>query len=50
VCDLIEPLFNDPKEEIFGELITRAKPNRRKQIVDDPKQRKISDMWKVIKK
>ena len=50
VCDLIEPLFNDPKEEIFGELITRAKPNRRKKIVDDPKQRKISDMWKVIKK
>jgi len=50
VCDLIEPLFDDPKEEIFGELITRAKPNRRKQIVDDPKQRKISDMWKVIKK
>jgi len=50
VCDLIEPLFNDPREEIFGELITRAKPNRRKQIVDDPKQRKISDMWKVIKK
>ena len=47
VCDLIEPLFDDPKEEIFGELITRAKPNRRKKIVDDPNQRKISDFFKT---
>lgn len=45
VCDLIEPLFEDPKEEIFGELITRAKPNRRKKIMDDPTQRKISDFF-----
>ena len=29
VCDLIEPLFEDPKEEIFGELLTRVKPKRR---------------------
>ena len=47
VCDLIEPLFDDPKEEIFGELITRAKPNRRKKVVDDPNQRKISDFFKA---
>src|SRR6056300_741334 len=46
VCDLIEPLFDDPKEEIFGELITRAKPNRRKKLIDDPNQRKISDFFK----
>ena len=45
VCDLIEPLFDDPKEEIFGELITRAKPNRRKKLIDDPNQRKISDFF-----
>jgi DNA polymerase delta subunit 1 len=45
VCDLIEPLFEDPKEEIFGELITRAKPNRRKKFVHDPTQRKISDFF-----
>jgi len=43
---LIEPLFDDPKEEIFGELITRAKPNRRKKLIDDPNQRKISDFFK----
>ena len=29
VCDLIEPLFEDPKEEIFGELLTKIKPKRR---------------------
>jgi len=29
VCDLLEPLFDDPKEEIFGELLTRIKPKRR---------------------
>ena len=46
VCDLIEPLFDDPKEEIFGELITRAKPNRKKKLIDDPNQRKISDFFK----
>lgn len=30
VCDLLEPLFDDPKEEIFGELITKTKPPRKK--------------------
>jgi DNA polymerase delta subunit 1 len=29
VCDLLEPLFDDPKEEIFGELLTKLKPKRR---------------------
>ena len=29
VCDLLEPLFEDPKEEIFGELLTKIKPKRR---------------------
>ena len=23
ICDLLEPLFEDPKEEIFGELLTK---------------------------
>lgn len=26
VCDLLEPLFDDPKAAIFGELLVRAKP------------------------
>lgn len=31
VCDLLEPLFDDPKEEIFGELLTKIKPKRRQK-------------------
>lgn len=53
VCDLIEPLFEDPKEEIFGELITRVKPKRRpkkKVEAEIEGQQKISDMFKTLKK
>ena len=52
VCDLIEPLFEDPKEEIFGELLTRVKPKRRpkKKGVEDESQKKISDIFKTLKK
>ena len=51
VCDLIEPLFEDPKEEIFGELLTRVKPKRRpKKKVEEEGQKKISDMFKTLKK
>ena len=51
VCDLIEPLFENVKEEIFGELITKNKPGKKNKNVNDPNQRKISDMWaKVVKK
>jgi DNA polymerase delta subunit 1 len=49
VCDLLEPLVDDPKEEIFGELMTRIKPKRRKKAVapeNDPTQRKITDIFK----
>ena len=53
VCDLIEPLFEDPKEEIFGELLTRVKPKRRpkkKLETETEGQPKISDMFKTLKK
>ena len=53
VCDLIEPLFEDPKEEIFGELLTRVKPKRRpkkKLEAETEGQQKISDMFKTLKK
>lgn len=53
VCDLIEPLFEDPKEEIFGELLTRVKPKRRpkkKVEAEIEGQPKISDMFKTLKK
>jgi len=29
VCDLLEPLFEDPKEEIFGEIISQHKPKKK---------------------
>ena len=52
VCDLIEPLFDNPKEEIFGELLTRVKPKRRtkKEVAVDTTQKKISDLFKPLKK
>ena len=50
ICDLIEPLFDNPKEEIFGELITRSKPEKRSKLCDyDPKQQRISDIFKLKK-
>jgi len=36
VCDLLEPLFDDPKEEIFGELLTKIKPKRRPKKKETP--------------
>ena len=36
VCDLLEPLFDDPKEEIFGELLTKIKPKRRAKKKETP--------------
>ena len=29
VCDLLEPLFDNPKEDIFGEIINRHKPPKK---------------------
>jgi DNA polymerase delta subunit 1 len=46
VCDLLEPLFENPKLEIFGELLDRAKPPKKKRIVKDEKQMLISDLFK----
>lgn len=31
VCDLLEPLYDDPKNEIFGEIIAQHKPPRAKR-------------------
>lgn len=35
VCDLLEPLFENPKEEIFGELLQRTKPPRKGRLISD---------------
>lgn len=45
VCDLLEPLFDDPKEEIFGELIVKTKPPRKKPE-RKKKQLMIDDLFK----
>jgi DNA polymerase delta subunit 1 len=41
VCDLLEPLFENPKDDIFGELLLRAKPPKKKRV-----SKKISDALK----
>lgn len=46
VCDLLEPLFTNPKEEIFGELITKTKPPRKKPEPRKKKQLLIDDLFK----
>lgn len=45
VCDLLEPLFDDPKVEIFGELIDKTKPPRKKPE-RKKKQLMIDDLFK----
>ena len=45
VCDLLEPLFTNPKEEIFGELIQSTKPPK-KVRVSKKKQMLVSDIFK----
>lgn len=46
VCDLLEPLFTNPKDEIFGELITKTKPPRKKPEPRKKKQLMIDDLFK----
>jgi DNA polymerase delta subunit 1 len=43
VCDLLEPLFENPKEEIFGEIINKHKPP---PIKKEPKGPSLSTMKK----
>ena len=45
VCDLLEPLFTNPKEEIFGELIQSTKPPKKPRAVKK-KQMLVSDLFK----
>ena len=44
VCDLLEPLFDNPKEEIFGELILRTKPPKKERAKKN--QKLVSDIFK----
>jgi DNA polymerase delta subunit 1 len=47
VCDLLDPLFENVKDDIFGELLMRAKPPKKTRKKADPKQPTlISDIFK----
>lgn len=54
ICDLLEPLFTNPKEEIFGELIRRSKPPPKPRVLKVTKGPKtpgfsqllVSDLFK----
>ena len=48
VCDLLEPLFDNPKEEIFGELILRTKPPKKERTKKEPKKKQmlVCDIFK----
>lgn len=46
VCDLVEPLVKDPKQEIFGEIMERHKPPKKKR---EPKQKTtIESLFKAF--
>jgi DNA polymerase delta subunit 1 len=54
VCDLLEPLFTNPKEEIFGELVRQSKPPKKPRVLKVTKGAKtpgktqllVSDLFK----
>jgi DNA polymerase delta subunit 1 len=47
VCDLLDPLFENVKDEIFGELLMRAKPPKKtKKNTGEVKQLMLSDIFK----
>jgi DNA polymerase delta subunit 1 len=48
VCDLLEPLYEDVKDEIFGELLLRAKPPKKPRKKTEPKSEQLllSDIFK----
>jgi DNA polymerase delta subunit 1 len=58
VCDLLEPLFENPKREIFGEIIDQHKPKKKKtgpalstmkkeQLIDECKKMGLDTTGKV---
>lgn len=58
VCDLLEPLFENPKEEIFGEIIEQHKPKKKKvgpalstmkkdQLMEECRKMGLDDTGKV---
>jgi len=59
VCDLLDPLFGNTKQEIFGEIIEKYKPPKkvtgpalstmkREQLIEECQKNNISDEGKVV--
>ena len=59
VCDLLEPLFENTKQEIFGEIIDQHKPPKKKkepsltgmkkeQLIEECKKLNLDDTGKVL--
>lgn len=48
VCDLLEPLFDNAKVEIFGQLIQSTKPPKKPRAKKEPKKKQmlVSDIFK----
>jgi len=58
VCDLLEPLFENPKQEIFGEILEQHKPKKKKtgpalsgmkkeQLMEECRRLGVDDSGKV---
>lgn len=58
VCDLLEPLYENPKEEIFGEIISEHKPKKKEtgpalsgmkkeQLMEECRKHGLDDTGKV---
>ena len=58
VCDLLDPLFENPKQEIFGEILEQHKPKKKKtgpalsgmkkeQLIEECKRLGLDDSGKV---
>ena len=59
VCDLLDPLFGNTKQEIFGEIIEKYKPPKkvtgpalstmkREQLIEECKKNNLSEEGKVV--
>ena len=48
ICDLLEPLVENPKEEIFGELMSLHKPSRKKKDAAPTQKLTMLDFFKKV--
>jgi len=46
ICDLLEPLVENPKDEIFGDLIIKKLGRGKKRLVPDKNQPSVLDIFK----